>query len=232
MATAGRPPEVEHTKERLLRKIGSAYGLVTAILALPVQVNPNGPAGLHPKHARQIVELAFMAMVAAWEEFLEQVLVRYVAGAATANGYRPTPKYGLANSIQHAYELVSQDSRYDPLKDYLKVTDPKWVRQRADFFFAVHPFGALQAKTDLLKHATSIRNRVAHESDKCKRDFKESAIYFLQPPNDTLTRGYGPGDLLMARVQRHFGQGAVQQGLAHFVAYRDMFEQLAVAIVP
>lgn len=232
MATAGRPSEVEHTKERLVSKIYSAYNLAVAILDLPSQVNPNAPAGLHPSHKRQVVELAFMGMVAAWEEFLELVLVRYVAGAATASGYRPTPKYGLANSIQHSYELVSQDSRYDQFKDYLKVTDPKWVTQRADFFFSAHPFGVLTTKTDLIKHATSIRNRIAHESDKCKSDFKDTAIHFLQPTNNTLTQGYGPGKLLLEPVQRHFGQSVVQRKLDHFDAYTELFEQLANDIVP
>ncbi|MDL5034569.1 hypothetical protein QRD43_21875 [Pelomonas sp. APW6] len=205
---------------------------MAAISALPQQVHPNAPAGLHPKYVRQVVELAFMGLVAAWEEFLEQALVRYVAGAKAKNGYKPTPRYGLAKDISHAYELLSRDPSYDPLKHYLKVTDTKWVRTNADFFFSSHTFSALQQKADLLSHASSIRNRVAHSSEKCRADFKATALHFLQPANGKLTQGYAPGDFLLAGVQRHFGQPVVQAGHTHFEAYAKLYEELAGKIVP
>jgi hypothetical protein len=179
-----------------------------------------------------VVELAFMAVVASWEEFLEDSLVRYVAGAKTAGNYRPTPKFGLASSITHAYQVVTQNPGYNAQRDYLKVTDPNWVRTSASFMFSAHPYACLQNKTDLLKHASSIRNRVAHSSEKCRADFKSTALYFLQPVSGKLSQGYSPGKLLISPVQRHFGQVAVQQGLSHFEAYLRMYEALAGQIVP
>ena len=119
-----------------------------------------------------------MGMIAAWEEFLDRSLVRYVAGATTNCGNSPTAKFGLANNIAHAYELLSQDNKYDPQKNYLNVTDPKWVWTTADFFFKKHPYSCLQSKADLLRHGSSIRNRVAHSSEKCRADFKNTAIIF------------------------------------------------------
>lgn len=229
---AGRPPEVEHVKRTFLAEISSARNLVDAIRGIPPKVRPSNVVGLHPKHAQQVVELAFMGVVAAWEEFLERSLVRYVAGAQTANGYAPTPKYGMANSMQHAYELLSQDSNYDASRNYLKVSDPRWVRSSADFFFSAHPYGCLQSKNDLLKHASSIRNRVAHSSEKCRTDFKATAIYFLQPANNALAQGFGPGRLLLEPVQRHFGQQAIQAGRHHMATYLRMYEALANDIVP
>src|SRR4051794_9564130 len=116
---AGRPPEVEHVKRTLLDEVASARGLVDAIRAIPPKVRPSNAVGLHPKYAQQVIELAFMGVVAAWEEFLERSLVRYLAGARTASGYRPIPKHGAANNIQHAYELLSQDPNYDATRNYL-----------------------------------------------------------------------------------------------------------------
>jgi hypothetical protein len=229
---AGRRPKVEHTKRSLVAEIDSARRLVAAISVLPQQVHPNAPAGLHPKHVRQVVELAFMGLVAAWEEFLEQALVRYVAGAKADNGYQPTPQYGLAKDISHAYELLSRDPSYDPTKHFLKVTDPKWVRTSADFFFSSHPFATVQQNAALLSHASSIRNRVAHSSKKCKATFKETALHFLKPTSGKLTKGYTPGDLLLADVQHHFGTQVVQARLTHFEAYAKLYEALAGKIVP
>lgn len=229
---AGRPPKVEHTKRGLLAEVNSAQRLVIAMSALPQKVHPNASTGVHPKYVRQVVELAFMGLVAAWEEFLEQALVRYVAGAGANNMYKPTPKYGLARNISHAYEILSRDPSYDPQKHYLKVTDTKWVRTNADFFFSSHSFSALEQKADLLSHASSIRNRVAHSSEKCRTDFKATALHFLQPASGKLTQGYAPGDLLQSPVQRHFGQPVVQAGLTHFEAYAKLYAELAGKIVP
>lgn len=110
----GRPPKLTPIRNSFLAEFATACGLVSAIRALPQRVHPNAPNGIHPKHVRQVVGLAFMGVIAAWEEFLERTLVRYVAGATTDSGHAATPKFGRATSISHAYELLSQDANYDP----------------------------------------------------------------------------------------------------------------------
>lgn len=229
---AGRPHKVDHVKREFQREANAARNLVSAIDSLPRKAHPNAANGIHPKHVLQIIELAFMGVVAAWEEFLERTLVRYIAGASTDCNYSPSNKYGHANTLNHAYEILSQDANYDPQKHYLKVNDPRWVWRTADFYFAIHPYGCLTNKVDLLKRANSIRNRVAHGSEKCKADFKETAIWFLQPQNNQLTQGYGPGALLLSSVQRHFGQQAINNNTSHFAAYLDLYESLSNKIVP
>lgn len=229
---AGRPPEVDHVKASLLTELRAAEELVSKINSFKGGINPNGTPGLHPKYVRQVVELAFMGAVSSWEEFLERALVRYVAGAKTNTGYSPTPKFGRANSIEHAYQVLSANPKFDKNKEYLKVSDPKWVTNTADFLFSKHGFGDVKVKSQLLGHANSIRNRVAHSSYKCRTDFKTTALDFLQPSNGKLTKGYGPGDLLMGKVVRHFGQPVVQAQKNHFEAYMDLFRQLADKVVP
>lgn len=228
----GRPPKVTHVRDAFLAEIATARGLVSAVGSLPRKVHPNAPNGIHPKHVRQVTGLAFMGVIAAWEEFIEHTLVRYLAGAATDTGYRTTPKYGRAQGISHAYELLSQDSSYDPLKHYLKVSDARWVWRTADFFFSQHHYGLLSGKSDLLSDANKIRNRVAHDSDKCKADFKTTAVRFLQPQNGNLTRGYSPGELLLAAATRNFGAPINGAGVSHFEAYMRTFESLAKGVVP
>jgi hypothetical protein len=146
-----------------------------------------------------------MGVIAAWEEFLERTLVRYLAGAATNSGYTATHKFGQANDIGHAFELLSQDANYDPSKHYLKVSDARWVWRTADFFFAQHHYGLLTPKADLLLNANRIRNRIAHDSEKSKADFKSAAIWFLHPASGTLAKGFSPGALLLSTATRNFG---------------------------
>jgi len=229
---AGRPAKVDHVRDDFISSVDQSIALVKAIKALPVKVRPSNAVGLHPKYADQVVSLAFMGIIASWEEFIERTAVRYLTGSKTDSGYKPTLKHGKADTIEHAYELLSLDPDYKADKSYLKVTDTRWLRRVADFYFSAHPYGMLPNSVDLMKNASSIRNRVAHESTKCKADFKATAIWFLQPANNTLKQGYGPGALLQAPVQRHFGQQAVQQNLTHLEAYVEFYKGLARKIVP
>lgn len=228
----GRPPKVTHIRDAFLAEITTARSLVAAVRALPQQVHPNAPQGIHPKHVRQITGLAFMGVIAAWEEFLERTLVRYLAGAATNSGYTATHKFGRATDLGHAYELLSQDANYDPLKHYLKVSDARRVWRTADFFFSQHHYGLLTPKSDLLSNANRIRNRISHDSDKCKSDFKSAAIWFLQPANGNLTKGFSPGALLLSTATRNFGNPLNGAGVSHFEAYMRVYEGLANGIVP
>ena len=223
----GRPPKVDHIRKGFLNEIRSARTLVSTVGQLPRKIQPSNKVGIHPKYVEQITGLAFMGVVSAWEEFLELTLVRYVAGAAGTN-YSPVHKFGSANSIAHSYELLSQNPNYDPQKNYLKVNDSRWVLQVADFIFDQHPYGNLSSKTELLRNALNIRNRIAHNSSKSRSKFKETAVWFLQPKNNLLRRSYGPGTLLSDKVKRHFKS----KGQSHFIAYLDLYESLAEAIVP
>lgn len=230
---AGRPAKLDHVRKSFIAAVTSSRNLVSAIVAIPKKVNPTVKTpGIHPKYERMVVELAFLGMIASWEEFLERTLVRYLAGTATNSGYSPTPKYGTAKNIAQAYEIISRDSKYDPAKNYLKGNDTKWYRTQSDFFFSTHPFGCLENQNVLLTHANAIRNRVAHDSEKCKTDFKDTAIAFLHPAGNKLTQSFAPGNLLMTPVTRHFSAATIAKGSTHFIAYADLLEMLAKKIVP
>jgi hypothetical protein len=223
---------VDHVRETFIREIASARNLVQSIHALPRQ-SPR-TAGIHPSHVLQVTELAFMGMVASWEEFLERSLVRYVAGATTDSGYQPTPKFGRAASLGDAYFFLSQNPNYDPNKHFLKVTDYQWVAKTAGFIFSHHTYTCLASNLNLLKYATNIRNRVAHASEKCKTDFVDTAkaLKFANPSANKLPQGYTPGKLLFEHVQRHFPQPVIQAQSNHFEAYAQLYESLARRIVP
>ena len=228
----GRPAKVEHVRKEFFAELDRAETLVEAMTNLPTKVRKSTKPGIHPKHRGQVIELAFMGIVASWEEFLEQALVRYLTGAQTKKGNPTKLKAGRADTIQHAYELLSLDPDYNPDKSYLKTSDPRWMLRICDFYFSTHPFNCLRNKIELIRHANTIRNRVAHNSTKSKADFKLTALYFIRFPGNTLSKGYGPGALLQAAVRHHFGPDAIAERQTHFAAYVELFEDLAAEIVP
>ena len=226
----GRPQKVDHLRLNLAADIESARSLATAALQLQAV---NQPGRLHPKHVRRIVELAFLGVVAEWDGFVEQAFVRYLCGAATNTGCAPTLAVGRARNIQHAYAIVSQSATYNPTQQYLRFSDARWTLQKAGFFFAgVTPFDALRAHLARLQDAVAIRNRVAHNSSKSRADFKGVALAYVNPGGGTLSQGYRAGDLLLTPATRHFGGSPITPGRTYFDAFLDMYDQLALRVVP
>lgn len=231
----GRPPQVAHLREGMLRSLSSAKKLVESVQKVgAIHPNTKGPR-LHTEHVRRVIELAFLGIVSAWEEFLEQVFVRYLAGAKSDSGYSPTLRVGKAIDIGHAYHIVSADPEYDPAKLYLRFGEPGWTVSVAKIYFeGGRPFApALTDNKDRLMDAMKLRNRVAHASTKCREDFRKVArSFFGLPANGGLSQGFGVGDLLMKPAERHFGDKARDKGWSIFYSYVRLYGRLAKTIVP
>lgn len=192
---------------------------------------------LHPTQARRVVGLAFLAVLAAWEEYLEAVFVRYLAGATAPSGYSPTPRGGtVAASLNHSYQIITGKIDYDSETSVLSWTSPKKVIERAEIFFNQgQPFkSAIEMWRKQLQDAAKIRNRVAHASGKCRNEFKAVALQHLgRRVDEKLPLGYSAGDLLLETGNRGFpGRGAEARASTFFEAYMDMFDDLAERLAP
>ena len=232
---AGRPPRVGHVRNTFLTATDSAKSLFEALEGLAA-IHPNAAGSrLHPEQCRRIVELAFLGVVSAWEEFLEQTFVRYLAGAVADDGHAPPLRMGKASSIGHAYQLISGDPKYDPSRSYSKFGDPSWVIGISKNYFVLGaPFATkLQPHQQILQEAVRIRNRVAHNSQKAREDFKRSARIHLELGNNAaLPQGYTAGDLLMSEACTLFGQRARDRHWTYFYAYVERLTKLAKDISP
>ena len=219
---AGKPPNLGSIQKSFEAAIESARVLILAALDLEASFNPKAfSKGLHPKHVRRIVELGFMGVVAAWEDFVEQVFVRYMAGASSPSGFAPIPTVGRADSVAHAYQILSGKSSYHPEKHYLKFSEVEWIQAQAKFYFRdAAPFDFTSEERKFLKDVVPIRNRVAHSSPKCKAEFKSVANRILKPIGKSTYQSFRVGDLLLEQNPRLFEQ------------FFSKFDLLARKVVP
>ena len=216
-------------------KLDSAKDLFDAVqpLATGNEASIKGKATLFPGQARRAAGLAFMQMVMALEDLIEAAFIRYIAGAPAPNGTAPNLRLGAAENLQHAYQLLSGNPSHRAGIDYLTWSD--WsatIKLSKVFFVDGAPFSSLtHLEKDRLRDATKIRNRVAHFSDKCRKDFNEVARTHLGlGSNDKLRKGHSVGDLLIVKSPRCFGKNCGNK--FYFDHYHQLFQAVAQKICP
>ena len=190
-------------------------------------------APLKPGQARRIIAMAFMTNVAAWEEYIQESFIRYLMGAKSPSGYRPSLRLGRCDSRDHAIEVIAGESNYDLEKNYFLWMNWNVVVRRAKVYFCDgEPFSKIPVGIATLIHDSyKIRNRVVHSSLMSKKEFKQVALKFRGRQKDAkLTQGYTVGSLLLETNVRHFGSFCT--GRDYFEAYSNMFRKLADILTP
>ena len=108
-----------------------------------------------------ILELAFLQLFLAWEDFLEHSFVRYICGAKTASGYAPS-RYVRPPTMRDAQNMICQPRR--PYADWTDVEDV--IRLANVYFKNGEPYeSGLRPLLVDLRHMTVIRNSIAHRSE-------------------------------------------------------------------
>lgn len=231
----GRAAKVDRVRNDFIKRISAAEKLVLAVRPLAAIKGAGAGTRLHVENVGQIVELAFLGMCAQWETFLEDSMVRYLAGAKPSGGTAPTLRVGRCADLTHAYQVLSGKPSYDPSSDYMAWTNPSTVVDRANVFFrGGEPYStAINSCRDELKRAVLLRNRIAHSSNKCISDFKTATNYYLAPK--TVTQGCRVADLLGLGQTKSFAflpAIAAGESRDYFAAHAEMFRKLAKQIVP
>lgn len=190
---------------------------------------------LHVEHVGQVVELAFMGMCAQWETFLEDSMVRYLAGATPTTGVGPHLRMAKCTDLSHAYQVLSGKPIFDPSSDFMSWTNAGTVIDRAKVFLrGGEPYAsAITPCKEELKRAVQLRNRVAHASQKCINDFKAAANFYLAPKK--VKQAYRVADLLGELQKKCFAfLPAPPAGTTrdYFAAHAEMLRMLARQIVP
>lgn len=233
-----RPPSLVSVRDQLDRELNQSIDLRDRAIRL------RGPGSrqLPTKLSDQVVALAFMGMVDAWETFLEESLCRYMAGAISAHATRPTLSLGMLRSTIPAarnelYRITNSSSRGFVMLSYSRdilgastrvfsAHDPYAFLGGAPHVLAVPP-GRDAWRQGLLGDAMKIRHRLAHTTHKTKSDFKAMLVRYGVPS----VQGVNPAALLQSPPLRAvFPHIALQSTVFdQFAAY---YRDCAHRIVP
>lgn len=142
-----------------------------------------------------IMELAFLRIFLAWEDFLEQSFVRYMCGGMTASGFRPQ-LYVHPPSLEHAHDILRGQ------RPFVEWSNGGDVLQRARLFFKNgYPYDpAIAGALEELDDMRILRNGIAHRSTTAIKAFEDLARKLL----GHRPRGLVPG-LLLASVHSRSG---------------------------
>jgi hypothetical protein len=165
-----------------------------------------GESTYQPNVAAKIVGLAFLSAVAAWEDFVGEVYLGYLCGYSAPNGYRPGLRSGPAQNKTHALHLAAGDSNSRQAARRMRWSSFKWVQSIASVHFTPDNVFAKVSQADVawLDLAQVIRNRIAHNSEQAKAQYKAALNQLLDDrPDATLPRGFAPGKFLIFRTDVH-----------------------------
>lgn len=177
-----------------------------------------------PNVAAKVVGLAFLSAVAAWEDFVSNIYLGYLSGYPAPNGYVPELRVGKASNKSHALLLAAGESIPREAERRMKWGSFRWLRSLSKVHFKTgNPFDTV-AESDIewLDLAVVIRNRVAHNSDKSKKLFKDAFNKLVgEQKNTPLPSGFSPGWLLTSFLESHPKLRALNSDEHH---WGDLFE--------
>ncbi|MDE2466031.1 MAG: hypothetical protein KGO02_20290 [Alphaproteobacteria bacterium] len=192
-----------------------------------------------PNVAAKVVGLAFLSAVAAWEDFVEEVYLGYLCGYPAPNGHIPKLRVGPAQNKTHAMALAAGESNEHEAARKLKWGNFKWVQALSFIHFSRDNVFANIAAADVtwLDLAQIVRNRVAHNSDKAKAQYKTALNRLLnEHPNSPLPRGFGPGKFLIYTTDADQRLRPLMQEDHHwpdvFEGYVSLWSRLADDLCP
>jgi hypothetical protein len=177
--------------------------------------------------------------VAAWEDFVEDVYLGYLCGYPAPNGYVPKLRCGPAQNKSHALLLAAGESNEREAERRLKWSNFKWVSSLSEVHFSRE--NVFQRVTDVdvawLDLAQTIRNRVAHNSEKAKQQYKVALNRLMgDRPDAALPRGFAPGKFLIYTTSADSQLRSLQSDEHHwgdvFEGYVSLWQRLASQLCP
>lgn len=192
-----------------------------------------------PRVAAKVIGLAFLDAVTAWEDFLQQVFLGYMCGYCAPTGYCPKLRAGNAVNRTHAVQLLSGEVNPKEADRRCRWNSIRWVVSVASIHFqSPNPFSSMPENVAKhLEYATTIRNRVAHSSEKALDSFRSAANLLRKlDSNKKLPRGYSPGQLLIDDADDSFPSNESDDFVCEwgdfFEAYVCLCLEQAERIVP
>jgi len=229
---AGRPARIETDRRSFDAARLSSDNLVTAVRPYLTISYVDRAQPLRRKQAERILSYSFMTLMGSWEELVQLTYLKYLVGAASPAGTRPTLIATPQPTLLDAARFLTGKPHFNPSQHYhMWPTWNKLVNDANRHFQSGIPFSSVsQSDRALLGYAQAIRNRVAHRSKKCITHFLASARPHLGlPPNAALPQGMDAGRLLSTAVTHLF---PVRPGQIYYEAYSNLLYRLSRIIAP
>ena len=192
-----------------------------------------------PNVAAKVVGLAFLSAVAAWEDFVEEVYLGYLSAYPAPSGYLPRLRSGPAQSKAHALLLAAGDSTPKEAERKLKWSSFKWVRNLSEVHFSKENVFLKVSIQDVgwLDLAQTVRNRIAHNSEKAKHQYKIALNRLMgQPDTLALPKGFAPGKFLIYTTANDPQLAPLRADEHHwgdiFEGYISLWNRLALQLCP
>ena len=192
-----------------------------------------------PNVAAKVVGLAFLSAVAAWEDFVEEVYLGYLCGYPSPNGYKPRLRAGPAQNKTHALTLAAGESNEREAERKLRWSSFKWIQTLSSIHFVPSNVFVKVSAEDVgwLDLAQIIRNRVAHNSEKAKHQYKSALNRLVNDkPDSPLPRGFAPGKFLIYTTNADKQLRPLMQVDHHwpdvFEGYISLWNRLANELCP
>jgi hypothetical protein len=154
----------------------------------------------HPRVAYKVVGLAFLSIVAAWEEYLENSFLRYMAGAKSESSYSPKLRIGKCKNTTHSIQALTGAINSNEATKIMRWSDYSWALTKAEIYFnKAEPYSKIPSLyQERIRDAQIIRNRIAHSSLKARNQFKKMAnINIGNQVDSPMAFGFSPGKYLI-----------------------------------
>ncbi len=192
-----------------------------------------------PNVAAKVVGLAFLSAVSAWEDFISNIYLGYLSGYPTESGYLPKLRYGKAQNKTHALLLAAGERNKRDAERRMRWGNFHWVQATSEIHFGKGNVFQLISPLDVeyLDLAIVLRNRVAHNSDAAKLQFKSAVNRLLNfPKNAPLPTGFSPGKLMVSSIESNSRLKHLQSDEHHwgdiFEGYISLWERIADQLCP
>jgi hypothetical protein len=221
--TSGRSAQVKARKDFLLA-LDTAFRIYGPAREMCRYNYESFESTYQPNVAAKVIGLAFLSAVAAWEDYVSNIYLGYLSGYPAENGYVPKLRVGPAKNKTHALLLAAGEGNERDADRRMRWSSFQWIRKLSEVHFSRENVFQQVTDTDLkwLDLAQIIRNRVAHNSDKAKLQFKVAVNRLVdEPVNASLPPGFSPGWFLSSLID---GVPAMRSLYTDDYYWGDIFE--------
>jgi len=160
--------DVQHCLRDFELNLNEALNLLTESNSYRVQNAQGAFIHIGSRRKELFASIALLKMHMSWEDFLENVFVRYLCGGQTASGYSPILLQVPFSVITTAYSTLLGRN------NYINWSPHNVISQASRFFDLGEPFSsAIAASRNKLNEINIVRNRFAHRSDFATNEFEK-----------------------------------------------------------